>query len=166
MQKHHKTPSKHAETHKKQVRPPPRPAKSGGLTKLGTADTIRAVPVRISHLEMWRGNVDFPDCTLHPRESWSNGCSVRFGLTCRRRGVHKFKMEVFWLRIVSRCCWDVVELRLRFRMRILSAPDSSGRPRSGFQHSESRFHYSEISKIGVSMRDPKFFGGRFPWHLA
>ena len=38
-----KTPSKHVETHKKSIRAPPRPRQSGGLTKLGTADTMRAV---------------------------------------------------------------------------------------------------------------------------
>ena len=92
--------------------------------------------------------------------------SGRLGLACRRRGAQKFKIDGWWLRIVSRGCSDVVELRLRFRMRILSAPDSSGRPRSGFQHSESRFQYSKFSKIGASMRDPKILGGRLPWHLA
>ena len=61
--------------------------------------------------------------------------TVRYGSTwrgCRRRGTQKLKTDVRWLRIVLRCCSDVVELDLSFKTRIFSSPNSSGVVRSGF----------------------------------
>ena len=60
--------------------------------------------------------------------------TVRYGSTwrgCRRRGTQKLKIDVRWLRVVLRCCSDVVELDLSFQTRIRLSSNSSGQPSCG-----------------------------------
>ena len=82
--------------------------------------------------------------------------TVRYGSTwrgCRRRGTQKLKTDVRWLRIVLRCCSDVVELDLSFKTRIRLSSKSSGVLRTRFR--------SVFGSFGARRRVSGALSGRF-----
>ena len=48
-----------------------------------------------------------------------------------RDGTQTLKIDVRWLRVVLRCCSDVVELDLSFQTHIRLSHNSSGQPSCG-----------------------------------
>ena len=86
--------------------------------------------------------------------------TVRYGSTwrgCRRRGTQKLKTDVRWLRIVLRCCSDVVELDLSFKTRIRLSSNSSGVLRTRFR--------SVFGPFGARGRVSGALSGRFWAHF-
>ena len=86
--------------------------------------------------------------------------TVRYGSTwrgCRRRGTQKLKTDVRWLRIVLRCCSDVVELDLSFKTRIRMPSNSSGVLRTRFR--------SVFGPFGARGRVSGALSGRFWAHF-
>ena len=86
--------------------------------------------------------------------------TVRYGSTwrgCRRRGTQKLKTDVRWLRIVLRCCSDVVELDLSFKTRLSLFPNSSGVLRTRFR--------SVFGPFGARRRVSGALSGRFWAHF-
>ena len=76
---------------------------------------------------------------------------------CRRRGAQKSKMDGQWLRIVLRCCSDVVELDLSFKTRIRLSSNSSGVLRTRFR--------SVFGPFGARGRVSGALSGRFWAHF-
>ena len=62
---------------------------------------------------------------------WARRGSAAAGCRCCRDGAQKSKMDGRWLRVVLRCCSDVVELDLSFQTHIRLSHNSSGQPSCG-----------------------------------